>query len=136
MEAQQYGRIIFNSSVAALNGGVVGPHYASSKSGLHGFVHWLGLNIAKKGITVNAVAPALIEGTTMLPGGGDTGALAESESTSKPKVWLCVLMKCCIGIPVGRLGRPEEVAETVLWMVNTGFVTRKIIAVDGGYHAY
>ena len=117
MEKQQWGRIIFSSSVAALNGGVVGPHYASSKSALHGFVHWLGGNVAKKGITVNAIAPALIEDTAMLPGGGDDAKLKEK-------------------IPVGRLGRPEEIAETVMWMVNTSYLTRKIVPVDGGFHPY
>ncbi|KAF2215135.1 hypothetical protein CERZMDRAFT_109909 [Cercospora zeae-maydis SCOH1-5] len=118
MEKQGWGRIIFNSSVAALSGGVVGPHYASSKSALHGFVHWLGANVAKKGITVNAIAPALIEDTTMLPAG------AEEKEGLKGK------------IPVGRLGRPEEIAETVMWMVNAGYLTRKIVPVDGGLHPY
>jgi 3-oxoacyl-[acyl-carrier protein] reductase len=66
MESQGWGRIIFDSSVAAFTGGVVGPHYASSKSAQHGFVHWLAKNVAKKGITVNAVAPALIGGTNMM----------------------------------------------------------------------
>lgn len=68
MEAQGYGRVIFNSSVAAFTGGRVGPHYASSKSALHGFVHWLAGNVAKKGVTVNGVAPALVQGTSMIPG--------------------------------------------------------------------
>lgn len=66
MEEQQWGRLIMCSSVAAWTGGFVGPHYASSKSGLHGFVHWLGKNVAPKGITVNAVAPALIADTDMM----------------------------------------------------------------------
>jgi 3-oxoacyl-[acyl-carrier protein] reductase len=112
MEAASFGRIIFCSSVAGFTGGVVGPHYASSKSAIHGLVHWLAGNLAKKGITVNGVAPALIQGTKMLPGDED-GSLANR-------------------IPIGRLGMPEEVAETVLWMVKTGYVTNKVIAVDGG----
>ena len=111
MESAGSGRIIFNSSVAGLTGGVVGPHYASSKSAIHGLVHWLAGSVATKGITVNAVAPALIEKTTMLPSGGE-------ELAKK--------------IPVGRFGQPEEIAETVLWMVKTAYVTNKIIAVDGG----
>lgn len=85
MEKQGWGRIIFNSSVAALSGGVVGPHYASSKSALHGFVHWLGANVAKKGITVNAIAPALIEDTTMLPAG------AEEKEGLKGSKCICLL---------------------------------------------
>lgn len=52
-------------------GGVVGPHYASSKSALHGLIHWLSGAYCNKGITVNGVAPALIENTAMLPGGSE-----------------------------------------------------------------
>lgn len=74
-------------------------------------VHWLANTYAKQGITVNAIAPALITETTMLPGTPE--ALAAK-------------------IPVGRLGKPQEIAETVLWMVKTGYVTNKVIAVDGG----
>ncbi|KAJ9614452.1 hypothetical protein H2200_002588 [Cladophialophora chaetospira] len=111
MVEKGWGRVIFCSSVAGFTGGVVGPHYASSKSALHGLVHWLAGAYAKKGITVNGVAPALIEETKMLPG-------ASAELSAK--------------IPIGRLGKPEEIAETVVWMVKTGYVHNKIIAVDGG----
>lgn len=78
MEQAGWGRVVFNSSVAGITGGVVGPHYASSKSALHGLVHWLAGNVARKGITVNALAPALVEETGMLPAGGEE--LAKSES--------------------------------------------------------
>lgn len=81
METQGWGRIIFCSSVAALTGGSVGPHYASSKSALHGFVHWLGGNVAKNGVTVNAVAPALITGTNMM--GPEDGEMAKSMASRK-----------------------------------------------------
>ncbi|SMY22910.1 unnamed protein product [Zymoseptoria tritici ST99CH_1A5] len=117
MEGKGWGRIVFNSSVAAFTGGFVGPHYASSKSAMHGFIYWLGQNVAKNGITVNAVAPALIADTAMMgsPSGEQAKRVAER-------------------VPVGRLGQPAEIAETVLWMVKTGYVTRKIIGVDGGVH--
>jgi 3-oxoacyl-[acyl-carrier protein] reductase len=82
MEAQGWGRIIFDSSVAAFTGGVVGPHYASSKSALHGLVHWLARNVADKGITVNAVAPALIEGAAMLGDVGNPGGSAWSRAAA------------------------------------------------------
>lgn len=110
------GRIILNSSVAAFTGGSVGPHYASSKSAQHGFVHWLAARCAASGsgVTVNAVAPALVSGTAILP----TGGKGEAELAKR--------------VPVGRLGRPAEVAETVVWMVKTGYVTSKVVAVDGG----
>lgn len=77
MEEAGYGRVVFNSSVAGITGGVVGPHYSSSKAAIHGLVHWLAGNVAGKGITVNAVAPALVE-SAMLPGGGSE-ELAKSE---------------------------------------------------------
>jgi 3-oxoacyl-[acyl-carrier protein] reductase len=106
MEEKGFGRVILCSSVAGFTGGVVGPHYASSKSAMHGLIHWLAGNVAKKGITVNGVAPALIEDTKMLPGGQGEGADGLRAR-----------------IPVGRLGRPEEIAETVCWMVKTGYVS-------------
>ncbi|KAJ3488822.1 hypothetical protein NLJ89_g11581 [Agrocybe chaxingu] len=62
MVEEQFGRIVFCSSVAAGTGGVIGPHYASSKSALHGLLHWVANRYAKDGITCNAVAPALIIG--------------------------------------------------------------------------
>lgn len=78
MEAASFGRVIFCSSVAGFTGGVVGPHYASSKSALHGLIHWLSMWYCKKGITVNGVAPALIGETKMLP--GENEELAKSKS--------------------------------------------------------
>lgn len=110
-DAAHFGRVIYTSSVAGLTGGIVGPHYASSKSALHGMMHYLAGQYAKRGITFNAVAPALIEETTMLPG-------ATEELKGR--------------IPVGRLGRPEEVAEVVRVMVENGYVSNKVWAVDGG----
>jgi 3-oxoacyl-[acyl-carrier protein] reductase len=114
MRERGYGRILMTSSVAALTGGIVGPHYASSKAGLHGLVHFLAARTAKDGITVNAIAPALIEDTTMLP--GDPGDLASR-------------------IPVGRLGKPDEVADLALAMLANGYLTSKIIPLDGGLYA-
>jgi 3-oxoacyl-[acyl-carrier protein] reductase len=113
MVEKGFGRVIYNSSVAALTGGVVGPHYASSKSALHGMLHFLAMKYAKNGITFNAVAPALIEDTTMLPQGGE-------ELKAK--------------VPVGRLGRPDEIASVVEVMLANGYITNKVWAIDGGWH--
>ena len=74
MAERGFGRVLFMSSVAGLTGGIVGPHYAASKAGLHGLTHYLARRAAGEGVTVNALAPALIEDTGMLP--GDPGALA------------------------------------------------------------
>jgi 3-oxoacyl-[acyl-carrier protein] reductase len=113
MRERGFGRVLFTSSVAALTGGIVGPHYASSKAGLHGLTHFLAAREATNGITVNAVAPALIEDTLMLP--GDPGELAQR-------------------IPVGRLGRPEEVADLALAVLTNGYLTNQVIGIDGGMH--
>jgi 3-oxoacyl-[acyl-carrier protein] reductase len=113
MADRGWGRILFVSSVAAFTGGIVGPHYAASKAGLHGLTHHLASRVAEAGITVNAIAPALIEHTDMLP--GDPGYLARA-------------------IPVGRLGTPEEVADMGVAMLRNGYMTSKVIALDGGMH--
>lgn len=113
MRTHGFGRIMFTSSVAALTGGIVGPHYASSKAGLHGLTHFLASRVARDGVTVNAIAPALIEETGMLP--GDPGELAER-------------------VPVGRLGKPGEVADLAMAIMRNGYVTNQVISVDGGIY--
>jgi 3-oxoacyl-[acyl-carrier protein] reductase len=113
MTARGFGRVLFMSSVAGFTGGIVGPHYAASKAGLHGLTHYLARRAAGEGVTVNALAPALIEDTGMLP--GDPGALATM-------------------VPVGRLGRPEEVADLALAVLRNGYMTNQVISLDGGMH--
>jgi 3-oxoacyl-[acyl-carrier protein] reductase len=113
MRERGWGRILLTSSVAAFTGGIVGPHYAASKAGLHGLAHFIAAREAGNGITCNALAPALIEDTVMLP--GDPGELARR-------------------IPVGRLGRPEEVAELAVSVLANGYVTNQVIGIDGGMH--
>jgi 3-oxoacyl-[acyl-carrier protein] reductase len=113
MRERGYGRILFTSSVAALTGGIVGPHYASSKAGLHGLTHFLASRVAPDGVTVNAIAPALIEDTGMLP--GDPAELRKA-------------------VPVGRLGTAAEVADLALAMLRNGYLTSKVVMLDGGMH--
>jgi 3-oxoacyl-[acyl-carrier protein] reductase len=115
MRERRFGRILFTSSVAGLTGGVVGPDYAASKAALHGLTHYLAARVAADGVTVNALAPALIENTGMLP--GDPGDLAKL-------------------IPLGRLGTPEEVADLALAVLENGYVTNHVIPIDGGMHAH
>lgn len=114
MVERGFGRILFVSSVAALTGGVVGPHYAASKAALHGLMHHLAQRVAGSGVTVNTIAPALITGTRMLP----------DDSAESPAP----------AIPVGRRGRPEEIADMALAMLTNPYLTSKVIAVDGGIY--
>jgi 3-oxoacyl-[acyl-carrier protein] reductase len=113
MIKRQFGRVLFISSVAALNGGVVGAHYAASKAGLHGITHHLAPRVAPTGVTVNALAPALISRTRMLPTAPDTGGAP-------------------LPIPVGRLGEPAEVADMAISMLRNGYLTNKVVTLDGG----
>ncbi|QRP47658.1 SDR family NAD(P)-dependent oxidoreductase [Amycolatopsis sp. FDAARGOS 1241] len=115
MRERGFGRILYTSSVAGLTGGVVGPDYAASKAALHGLVHHLAPRVAADGVTVNALAPALIERTAMLP--GDPGDLAKM-------------------IPVGRLGTPEEIADFAFAVLGNGYLTNHVLPVDGGLHPY
>jgi 3-oxoacyl-[acyl-carrier protein] reductase len=113
MRARGFGRILFVSSVAAFTGGIVGPHYAASKAGLHGLTHFLASRAAGDGVTVNTIAPALITNTTMLPG--------EPEELRAR-------------IPVGRLGRPDEVADLALAMLRNPYMTNQVVSLDGGIY--
>jgi 3-oxoacyl-[acyl-carrier protein] reductase len=113
MRERGFGRILLMSSVAAFTGGIVGPHYASSKAALHGLLHFIAAREAANGITVNAIAPALIDQTAMLP--GDPGELASR-------------------IPVGRLGRPAEVADLAMSVLRNGYMTNQVVGLDGGMH--
>jgi 3-oxoacyl-[acyl-carrier protein] reductase len=115
MAERGFGRALFVSSVAAFTGGIVGPHYASSKAGLHGLVHSLASRFAADGVTVNGLAPALITDTGMLP--GEPAELARR-------------------IPVGRLGRPAEVAGLALAILGNAYVTNQVISVDGGSYPH
>src|SRR5436305_2207775 len=114
MRERGFGRILFVSSVAAFTGGIVGPHYAASKAGLNAITHFIASRTAAEGITVNAIAPALIENTDMLP--GDPGELAGH-------------------IPVGRLGRPEAVADLACSLLTNAYLTNQVVSIDGGMYA-
>ena len=115
MRERRWGRVILVSSVAAFTGGIIGPHYAASKAALIGLAHALAGPLAPHGVTVNAIAPALVE-TEMLPGDAE----ARNELAGK--------------VPVGRLGRPEEVAEAIFSLVSNPYVSAQTISVDGGMY--
>jgi 3-oxoacyl-[acyl-carrier protein] reductase len=115
MRARGFGRVLFVSSVAAFTGGIVGPHYAASKAGLHGLTHFLAARVAGEGVTVNAIAPALITDTRMLPGEPD-------ELKAR--------------VPVGRLGKPDEVADLALAMLRNPYMTSQVVSLDGGMYPH
>ena len=112
MRARRWGRLIFLSSVAAQVGGLVGPHYAASKAGMHGLMHYYAAHLAVEGITANVVAPALIE----------TEMVSANPNARKDI------------IPVGRFGQPEEVASVVLMLVQNAYITGQVVSVNGGWY--
>jgi 3-oxoacyl-[acyl-carrier protein] reductase len=112
MKLNHYGRIINISSVAAQTGGVIGPHYAASKAGMLGLTHSYASLLAEHGITVNAIAPALV----------DTDMIKENDKIS-PNL-----------LPVKRFGQPDEVADVALLLACNGYVSGQTINVNGGMY--
>jgi 3-oxoacyl-[acyl-carrier protein] reductase len=111
MRARKWGRIINLSSVAAQIGGVVGPHYAASKAGMLGLTHYYARYLATEGITVNAIAPALIE--------------TDMTRTN--------LRASAGNIPVGRMGSVDEVSDIAILLATNGYITGQTINVNGGW---
>jgi 3-oxoacyl-[acyl-carrier protein] reductase len=118
MIKQRSGRIVTITSVVGLGGNAGQANYAASKAGLIGFTKSVAREVASRGITANAIAPGFIE-TDM------TNAM-----TDKAK-------EAVLGaIPLGRVGRPEDVAGAALFLVSdsAAYVTGQVLAVDGGFH--
>lgn len=111
MRTRKWGRIINISSVAAQIGGVVGPHYAASKAGMLGLTHYYARYLATDGITVNAIAPALIE--------TDMTRTNVKASTAN--------------IPMARFGSVEEVSDIALLLATNGYITGQTIHANGGW---
>jgi len=109
MRAKKWGRIVNISSGAARGAGAIGVHYNASKAGMEGRTRGYAARLVKEGITVNAVAPSLIE-TDMMRGRSD---LARN-------------------IPLGRLGQPGEVAQAVLMVLGNDYMTGQTIILNGG----
>ncbi len=116
MLEREFGRVVNISSVIGQTGSVGQANYAASKSGLFGMSQSLAKEVARKGITVNCVAPGYIE-TEMV------AAIPEE-----------VLTKLLRGVPVGRLGQASEVARAVQFLVDdeAGYITGSVISVNGG----
>ena len=116
MMKQRYGRIVNLSSVTGLMGNMGQTNYAAAKAGLLGMTKSYAREVASRGITVNAVAPGFID-TDM------TEAMPEG---AKDKI--------ITGIPMGRTGKPEDVAEAVAFLASeqAGYITGEVLRVDGG----
>jgi 3-oxoacyl-[acyl-carrier protein] reductase len=112
MRARRWGRIINISSVAAQNGGVVGPHYAASKAGMIGMMHHYAVRLAKEGITANVISPALIE-TEMV----------RANPNARADI-----------IPIGRFGAVSEVSDVAVMLAGNGYITGQTINVNGGWY--
>ena len=119
MSDRGWGRVINVSSVNGSKGAFGQTNYSAAKAGVHGFTKALALEVAKKGVTVNTISPGYI-GTKMV--------------TAIPKDVLD--SKILPHIPVGRLGRPEEVAGLIIYLASdeAAFVTGANIAINGGQH--
>ena len=110
MRARRWGRIVNISSGAARGGGGIGVHYNASKAGMEGMTRGYAARLAAEGVTVNAVAPSLIE-TDMMSARRD-------EYVKR--------------IPLGRMGTAEEVAQAVLMVVGNPYMTGQTVQLNGG----
>ncbi|HEV8407363.1 MAG TPA: acetoacetyl-CoA reductase [Sphingomicrobium sp.] len=120
MTGRKYGRIVNIGSINGQAGQYGQVNYAAAKSGIHGFTKALAQEGARFGVTVNAIAPGYI----------DTDMVAAVPAD--------VLAKIVARIPVGRLGRAEEIARGVTFLCdeNGGFVTGSTLSINGGQHMY
>ena len=109
MREKKWGRIVNITSGAARGAGSIGPHYNASKAGMEGLTRGYAARLVKEGITVNAVAPSLIE-TDMMSG--------QQQLVSR--------------IPLGRFGTADEVAKAVMLLVDNAYMTGQTIALSGG----
>lgn len=115
MIRNKFGRIINISSVWGVVGGSCESHYSASKAGLCGLTKALARELGPSGITVNCIAPGVIE--------TDMNAHLSDED----------MRALCDETPLGRIGKPEDVAHAALFFANASFVTGEVLSVGGGF---
>ena len=116
MSARGFGRIVNISSVNGQTGQFGQTNYSAAKAGMHGFTMALAREVARKGVTVNSISPGYCETAMVMSMPDDIRA------------------GIVANVPVGRLGRPEEIARTVEFLTadDAGFITGANIPVNGG----
>jgi len=107
MRSRRSGRLVFMSSIASRNGGVISAAYAASKAGVEGLMHYCAAQLLADGITANAIAPAFVESDM-------TAAFSAT------------------GLPLGRKGRPDEVGNVLRMIVETEYLTGQTIHLNAG----
>ena len=112
MRERRWGRIINISSVAGQAGSIIGVHYAAAKAGMIGLTRSYARILAKEGVTVNAIAPALI-----------ATEMVRSNPVAKPDL-----------VPMGRFGEIEETASVAVMLAGNAFITGQTIGVNGGLY--
>ncbi|KAL1893008.1 hypothetical protein Sste5346_006688 [Sporothrix stenoceras] len=130
MRAQGWGRVVLVGSIAARGSGLNGCHYAASKGALTSMGQNLAGLLAPEGVTVNIVAPAMIGETGMIP----TPKAETWERTTDLEALKATDPGLAIaaGVPVHRLGAPEEVANALMMFVKSGYITGQEILLAGG----
>jgi 3-oxoacyl-[acyl-carrier protein] reductase len=116
MLAQKWGRIICVTAISGLTGYPNMTHIAAAKTGTHGFVKALAREVASSGVTVNVVAPGLVDTPILVN-------MTEDE-----------IARYTRSIPIGRIGKPEEIAEACTYFASdqAGYVTGQILNMSGG----
>jgi NAD(P)-dependent dehydrogenase (short-subunit alcohol dehydrogenase family) len=128
-----WGRIINTASVAGMEGGPMNSSYATAKAAIIGFTKALALELGRTGVTVNAVAPGLIENILQASGGGSEGSTIAGEVGGQmaDRIVQFFMRR----IPMKRLGRPEDIAMAHLYLASddAAYVTGQVLSPNGGY---